>query len=571
MFSMSLAAEATPSSLRQLLPTVEPGVLEPLRPRRSRSASGRSTRRSPTAASRAARSSRSPRPTASRAPPRWRSRPAPRRRPKPSSAAPTRRRRPGAPSSIPTRTLFAPAVARAGVESRAPPRRPALRRKISRASRCASPRAAPSRWWWSISPASPGPHIAAAPRPLGEHRAPAGAGDRGDAETRSCCLTDAHAQRAMPLPVALLRLEVDCAARGSAPPPRRQGSPRPRRRRRSIHLPFEPGLAPPARSRHRVPPRERMTPAHRGDREPLARVRARAPARSRARPCRRREPSGEAAARKRRAVRPLAVILEPEGGGEPRWWRRRRSTWSTTRRAATACARARRSSRPRRWPRPRIHRVTYAEIDAALGRIAEVAMAFGPTAALCLREPVDGRTPHDHGATRPSTRCGSTSPAPRTSRAARRRCSTSSPSAWRARPPVRLAIAGGPRLAQALARCSPGLAGAPGSRASGTRSPRPTKASGDGPAAGAGPADRSRHRQLADAPRGDHRRRSRAPPAPRRAGPPRRARASRRSISRSAATTSRSCPTRRRGSSRRRWSSKRAWRPRPSCSSCCAG
>src|SRR6185437_1402347 len=43
-----------------------------------------------------------------------------------------------------------------------------------------------------------------------------------------------------------------------------------------------------------------------------------------------------------------------------------------------------------------VHRVSYGEIDAALGQVAEVALAFGPIAALRLREaPADGvdRTP----------------------------------------------------------------------------------------------------------------------------------------------------------------------------------
>ncbi|MEO7327448.1 MAG: DNA polymerase Y family protein, partial [Minicystis sp.] len=114
-----------------------------------------------------------------------------------------------------------------------------------------------------------------------------------------------------------------------------------------------------------------------------------------------------------------------------------------------------------------IHRITYAEIDAALGRIAEVAMAFGPTAALCLREPAEGvhRTPwgdapfdtvwlditgaaHLHGGEEALL----DELAERVSALGHR---------------VRLAIASGPRLAQALARWSAGLQGAPGARTTG--------------------------------------------------------------------------------------------------------
>ncbi len=169
---------------------------------------------------------------------------------------------------------------------------------------------------------------------------------------------------------------------------------------------------------------------------------------------------------KRPKAAPLAVILERDGGGASGIEtatidvideEARRLGVRAGQKVAEASALAARLD---------IHRVTYGELDAALGRIAEVAMAFAPTAALCLREPAEGahRTPWgdapfdtvwlditgaahlvgdeeallDELAERVSVLGHS----------------------------VRLAIAGGPRLAQSLARGAPGLASAPGGSAS---------------------------------------------------------------------------------------------------------
>jgi protein ImuB len=109
-------------------------------------------------------------------------------------------------------------------------------------------------------------------------------------------------------------------------------------------------------------------------------------------------------------------------------------------------------------------RVTHGEIDAALGRVAEVALGFGPTAAVQLREaPKDaprspwGDAPFDTvwlDATGSAHLAGGEEALlaeleERLGALGHR---------------ARLSIAGGPRLAQALARWAPGLRGAPGAR-----------------------------------------------------------------------------------------------------------
>src|SRR6185437_7373560 len=141
-----------------------------------------------------------------------------------------------------------------------------------------------------------------------------------------------------------------------------------------------------------------------------------------------------------------------------------------------------------------VHRVSYGEIDAALGQVAEVALAFGPTASLRLRDaPADERGVW--GGSSPL----SVDRAPRTP--------------WGDAPfdtvwlditgaahltggeepllaeleerigalghRVRLAIAGGPRIAQALARWAPGLSGAPGARVAGRYAIAADTAEGD--------------------------------------------------------------------------------------------
>lgn len=121
-------------------------------------------------------------------------------------------------------------------------------------------------------------------------------------------------------------------------------------------------------------------------------------------------------------------------------------------------------------------RVTHGEIDAALGRVAEVALGFGPTAALQIREAPAGtpRTPWGDApfdtvwldATGSAHLVGGEEAMlaeieERVGALGHR---------------ARLSIAGGPRLAQALARWAPGLSGAPGSRGRHPIAPSPPEA-----------------------------------------------------------------------------------------------
>ena len=127
-----------------------------------------------------------------------------------------------------------------------------------------------------------------------------------------------------------------------------------------------------------------------------------------------------------------------------------------------------------------VQRVTHGEIDAALGRVAEVALGFGPTAALQLREarPDAPRTPWGDApfdtvwldATGAAHLVGGEEDLlaeleERVGALGHR---------------ARLAIAGGPRLAQALARFAPGVLGMPGasSRPGGRYPIAPTRTEG---------------------------------------------------------------------------------------------
>jgi len=124
-----------------------------------------------------------------------------------------------------------------------------------------------------------------------------------------------------------------------------------------------------------------------------------------------------------------------------------------------------------------VHRVTYAEIDAALGRVAEVALSFAPTAAIRLKEGAEdlartpwGEAPFDTvwlDVTGSAHLAGGEDAlldeiAERVAALGHR---------------VRLAIAGGPRVAQSLARWAPSLQGTPGARATGRH---PIAAPGEG-------------------------------------------------------------------------------------------
>lgn len=114
-----------------------------------------------------------------------------------------------------------------------------------------------------------------------------------------------------------------------------------------------------------------------------------------------------------------------------------------------------------------VHRVTLGEIDAALGRVAEVALAFGPTAAtrLCAGEtgpvnPLRGGTPFDTvwlDVTGAAHLVGGEEAL--LAELEERILGLG----YRAR----LSIAGGPRIAQAMARWAPGLLGTPEAQTSG--------------------------------------------------------------------------------------------------------
>jgi protein ImuB len=161
---------------------------------------------------------------------------------------------------------------------------------------------------------------------------------------------------------------------------------------------------------------------------------------------------------------PIGVILEPDGAGP--------APVETARLDAVEDEARRYGVRPGQRVTEAaalvasltVCRVTHGEIDAALGRVAEVALGFGPTAALQLRTVAAGaaRTPWGDApfdtvwldATGSAHLVGGEEAMlaeleERVGALGHR---------------ARLAVAGGPRLAQALARWAPGLTGAPGSR-----------------------------------------------------------------------------------------------------------
>ncbi len=174
---------------------------------------------------------------------------------------------------------------------------------------------------------------------------------------------------------------------------------------------------------------------------------------------------------------PLAVILDPGNGTEPVLEtavldvvsdEARRLGVRPGQKVAEAAALAANLS---------VHRVTYNEIDAALGRVAEVALSFAPTAAVRLKEgdAAVQRTPWGEApfdtvwldVTGSAHLAGGEDAlldeiAERVAALGHR---------------ARLAIANGPRIAQALARWAPSLQGTPGARASGRH---PIAAPGEG-------------------------------------------------------------------------------------------
>ena len=114
-----------------------------------------------------------------------------------------------------------------------------------------------------------------------------------------------------------------------------------------------------------------------------------------------------------------------------------------------------------------VHRVTYGEIDAALGRVAEVALALGPVAALALREAPEGAPRTPWGDAPFDTVWLDVTGSAHLAGGEEALLAELEERLGALGHRARLAIAGGPRLAQALARWAPGLCGTPG--ISGTR------------------------------------------------------------------------------------------------------
>jgi protein ImuB len=111
-----------------------------------------------------------------------------------------------------------------------------------------------------------------------------------------------------------------------------------------------------------------------------------------------------------------------------------------------------------------VYRVTHGEIDAALGRVAEVALAFGPTAALQLRATPAGAPRSPWGDAPFDTVWLDITGSAHLAGGEEALLAELEERVGALGHRARLAIAGGPRLAQALARWAPGVAGTPGSR-----------------------------------------------------------------------------------------------------------
>jgi protein ImuB len=125
-----------------------------------------------------------------------------------------------------------------------------------------------------------------------------------------------------------------------------------------------------------------------------------------------------------------------------------------------------------------VQRVTHGELDAALGRVAEVALGFGPTAALQLREAAPGAPRTPWGDAPYDTVWLDATGAAHLAGGEEELLAELEERVGALGHCARLAIAGGPRLAQALARFAPGVLGTPGSRATGRYPIAPTRAEG---------------------------------------------------------------------------------------------
>lgn len=111
-----------------------------------------------------------------------------------------------------------------------------------------------------------------------------------------------------------------------------------------------------------------------------------------------------------------------------------------------------------------ICRVTHGEIDAALGRVAEVALGFGPTAALSIRASIAGAPRSAWGDAPFDTVWLDATGSAHLVGGEEEMLAELEERVGALGHRARLAIAGGPRIAQSLARWAPGLSGAPGSR-----------------------------------------------------------------------------------------------------------
>ena len=114
-----------------------------------------------------------------------------------------------------------------------------------------------------------------------------------------------------------------------------------------------------------------------------------------------------------------------------------------------------------------VQRVTYGELDAALGRVAEVALGFGPTAALQLRAAKADAPRTPWGDAPFDTVWLDVTGAAHLVGGEEALLAELEERVGALGHRARLAIAGGPRLAQALARWAPGVLGTPGARGAG--------------------------------------------------------------------------------------------------------
>jgi protein ImuB len=176
---------------------------------------------------------------------------------------------------------------------------------------------------------------------------------------------------------------------------------------------------------------------------------------------------------------PIGVILEPDGGGP--------AALDTAVLDAIEDEARRYGVRPGQkvteaaalLARLAVYRVTYGEIDAALGRVAEVALAFGPTASIQLRETKEDAPRAPWGDAPFDTVWIDVTGSAHLAGGEEALLSDLEERLGALGHRSRLAIAGGPRLAQALARWAPGLCGAPDARAAGRYAITEEKPEGD--------------------------------------------------------------------------------------------